>query len=55
MIDEGPIRNTCDFCGDLYFPTSESEDCPHEKTSSFTKAMAAEVQRRLREMLHGDE
>lgn len=42
---------TCESCGALYFPTSQDEDCPHENTSSFTKALA----RQLREMLKKDD
>jgi uncharacterized OB-fold protein len=42
------IRRECPACGDLYFYGSQYEECPHENTTSFTKAMIEEVRKRLR-------
>lgn len=42
------IRYECPACGDCYFPTSQREDCPHEYNTTFTRAMIAEVRKRLR-------
>lgn len=51
MTEAAIERRECPACGDLYFPSSQSEDCPHEYISSFTKALV----RQLRELLKKDE
>lgn len=47
MTEAAIERRECPACGGLYFPSSQSEDCPHEYLSSFTKAMRDELRRLL--------
>lgn len=50
MTEAALERRECEACGALYFPSSQSEDCPHEYISSFTKAL----RNQLRELLSKD-
>lgn len=45
------LRTACDVCGELYFPTSQSEQCPHDYNSTRTKA----AMRELRALLHRED
>jgi RNA polymerase subunit RPABC4/transcription elongation factor Spt4 len=40
--------HTCEECGVVYFLNSQSEQCPHDNNSTFTRAMIEEVRKRLR-------
>ncbi len=42
-----PIRIECPSCGAIYTEGNQRSDCPHEHTTSFTKAMRDELRRRL--------
>lgn len=47
MTEAALIRYTCEICGELYFPSSQREDCPHEYNTTFTKAMRNELRKLL--------
>lgn len=50
-----PIRGTCDHCGELYFVTSQSGECPHEYTTGFTKGLVQALLDRLSKDSSNDE
>lgn len=46
-----PIRYTCESCGELYFPASQREDCPHDYNTTFTRG----AMKLLRDLLNRED
>jgi len=51
MTEAAEIRMECVSCGELFFPTSQRADCPHEFNTTFTRG----AMKLLRELLHREE